>query len=190
MSIVANSDAAAATVDPFAVAKLLASPTEFAAKLQELEDATIAAESAVALVGPAADILRLKDEAEQDRAAAAVALGNAQHVLADAKKDAADALSSAKQKAAELIAGAESRAAALIADTQQACDEMRKQSADELADAKKKSAEAKKAVVAANNRDVEAQAAKDAATKAEFKANAVRDEFEKKLAKIKAAVGD
>lgn len=178
-------------VDPLAAIKdLLSNPEAYKRKLDDLESAQKAADERIALAGKAGEILQLRAEADKDRGAAADVLADAKAKADAMLSQASEVLSKAKSDAAAIASAAQADAASMLVATRAECEAMRKQSADELADAKSKSSEVKKAIAAANKREVEAQAAKYAATKAEFAANNLRDEFEKKLAKIKAAVGD
>jgi len=90
-----------------AMVALLADPNRLQAKYADLAQRQKAAEDAVALVGPAQDVLRLRDEAQADREAAAA-------LLADANTRATGMVERAAANAAEQERRAEETAQAVL----------------------------------------------------------------------------
>jgi hypothetical protein len=137
---------------------LMANPARLQAMYAEFAAKQKAAEDAIALVGPAKDVLRLRDEAGKDRANASSILEQSKQqaakLLADANGSAAATVQAAQEKSDNLIKLAESEkgvAAARLAEVTQAkADQVAQQAAIDARD---------KAVTASAN-DVAAREAK------------------------------
>lgn len=102
-------------------------PEVYASKLKALQDATAEHKKFVEAVGPAGDIIGLRNQAIADREVAKQELDSAkveaQALSAQAKADAQSAVEEAKSKAAEIVSEAEAQkvtADALLAKAQQA----------------------------------------------------------------------
>lgn len=102
MSIVGpdhGGDGVAVALTP-AVLKLLSDPAAYQAKLDELDRVKKETAAIVAMVGPAQEIMALRDKANADTAAARLA-------LEQAKMDAERTVSEARNSASQLMAAAE-----------------------------------------------------------------------------------
>ena len=155
----------------FSLLNVIANPEEYAKKLKALNDATAEHKKYVDLVGPAGDILKLKDDAQADRAAAAdelaAAKADAKKIKSDADAKAKDALEKAQERAKAIIAEAEAIKASAAAD-KVANQSLSTKLASDLAAAQKAATEAKAAAKAADD-------AKADAIKAKQEADAERD---------------
>lgn len=90
--------------------ELLANPKRLAEKLNELRSAQEGAQAVIDLAGPASEILKLRQEAAQDRAEAAKALEAANLEKDSARASAAATLDQARSEAEKLILMAQSEA--------------------------------------------------------------------------------
>lgn len=123
----------------FKMLSLLADPTAYADKMAALQQATDEYNKVLALVGPATEILTLREQVDADRAAAAKELAEAKQDAAktkqEAKAAAKDVVDTAKAKAAQMTTAAQKLEAdaaeqvAAVAKREQALN----QAADELA---------------------------------------------------------
>ncbi len=123
MSIVDSKDSASLDV-----LSLIADPSKFSAKLNEFKAAKAAADESIALVGPAQEILSMRDQLKAELAAA-------QAALAQAERDAERRIAEATAQAARILAQAEADAGvakATLESAQEQAAELRKQAAAEL----------------------------------------------------------
>ena len=128
-----------ATGQLFDLLTVVADPKAYQAKIKALEDATAENKKFVELVGPASDIVSLKEKALADTEAAKAALAEA------------------KQKAGELVKAANEKAAGIVADAQAQGAALKQAAQAELDEAKAAKAEAKSAAKAATTRQAEAR---------------------------------
>lgn len=89
--------------------KLVANPEEYSSKIKQMDEATARYNAAIALAGPADQILTLRDRAIEDRKAA-------EAELASAKKEAADIVAEAKASARQIEKAAKEKAAQVGAE--------------------------------------------------------------------------
>ena len=96
----------------FDLLTVVSNPAVYQTKLKALEDATAEHKKYVELVGPASDILTLKEKSQKDAQEAA-------NVLDSAKQQATGLISDAKVQASDIVAVAKTEASKLKADAQQ-----------------------------------------------------------------------
>lgn len=125
----------------FDLLTVVANPKEYQNKIQALEDAIAENKKYVDLIGPASDILALKDKAK-----------------ADAEK-AAQALQDAEQKSKEIVSGAESRAKVIVSSAQEQADSVKEQAQQVLTEARSFKAQVDKASTQAEQAQSRAEAA-------------------------------
>lgn len=150
----------------FDLLSVVSNPAEVKKRIADLQKAQADAQAVIDLVGPAQQILTLKDKAAKDAAAAAKALEDAkiqaEVIVQDANKAAATTIDGANQTAATLIADAKAKsdyAAEGIAAAQKQMSDA--QAAQAAADAALKQANALKADLIA--KQAAAQKAQDEA---------------------------
>ena len=132
----------------FNLLAVVANPDMYAKKLTEMVNATEENKKFLALIGPANEILQLREDAKKDRE-------EAQKELLQAKSDAADKKAAATLAGKEVVAKAEADAAKIRQDA-----ENLKAAQDALVqEAKNIKAELASAVAAANARETAATAA-------------------------------
>lgn len=174
------------TSDAFALLSLIANPDEYAKKLKALTDATAENQRYVELVGPASDIIKLREDIKKAKAEAdaelAAAKAEAKKIKADADAKAKDALEKAQAKAKEILADADAIKAGLAADSVQ-IQQMSAKVTAELYAAQKATEEAKAAVKAADIAKADAEAAKKAAIAEKDKLAAWHSNVVKELTK-------
>jgi hypothetical protein len=94
----------------FDLLALVSNPDAYTAKLKALQDATDANNESIALVGPAKQVLQLRDDATANLAAAKQKLADAQtaadQITQAAQDEASGLLTSARQQSQQLIADA------------------------------------------------------------------------------------
>lgn len=166
----------------FDLLTVVANPQEYQAKIKALEDATAEHKKFVDLVGPAADILSLKEKAQDE-------LASAKAALAEAKQKAADTAAAAQAKAAEVLAGAQAQADALKQAAQAELDEAKASNAEAKSAAraaKQSQKQADEATAIAEAKAVELNGLVTAAQAAKAEAEAVRADI---LAKHQAFIG-
>jgi cell division septum initiation protein DivIVA len=125
----------------FDLLTVVANPKEYQSKIQALEDAIAENKKYVDLVGPASDILALKEKAK-----------------ADADK-AAKALKDAEQKAGDIVAGAEARADVIISSAQERADSIAEKAQALMSEARSAKALADSAAAQAAQTQSRAEAA-------------------------------
>ena len=150
----------------FDLLTVVSNPALYQEKLQSLESSIAENKKYVDLVGPASDILALKEKAKKDAEDAA-------EVLENAKQQAAKLVSDANQQASKSIATAKSEADNLKADAQQVvimANALKAQAESAAAKAAQTQVNAEAVVKEANNKVIQldkeiadAQTAKDAA---------------------------
>lgn len=152
----------------FDLLTVVANPKEYQTKIQALEDAIAENKKYVELVGPASDVLGLRDKARDDAAKAAQAL-----------KD-------AEKKASEIVAGAEARANVIVSTAQEQADSVREQAQEILSEARSFKVQVDKAAAQAEQTQSRAEAAiastqvkSEKLDKALVDAQASKDEFVK-----------
>ena len=167
MSIANNIDGTSGSSSQlFDLLTVVSNPTLYQEKLQSLEAAIAENKKYVALVGPASDILALKEKAQKDSE-------NAAEVLDSAKQQATELISDAKTQASSIVSTAKSEADNLKADAQQVvimanaikaqAESAASQVAQTQANAEAVAKEASNKVIQLNKEIADAQAAKDAA---------------------------
>ena len=149
MSISTNIDGSSgASNQLFDLLTVVSNPQAYQAKLKALGDATAENKKFVELVGPASDIVALKEKAKADADEAATALSEAnskaQTVVADAAKKAKDTISEAQKKAEEVTSAA--------SNTRAEADKLLAQAKAELVAAQKASADAEQAKAIAESK--------------------------------------
>lgn len=166
MSISTNIDGSAGSSGQlFDLLTVVANPAAYQEKIKALEDATAQNKKFVELVGPASDILSLKEKAQADAQAAAAVLDTAH------------------AKAQDIVAQAESQAAAIFREAESRAQNMKAEADGLLAQARvaKKNAEsvesaATAGIEAAKQLKEEAAQAKADAEKAVADAQAAKAE--------------
>jgi len=165
----------------FDLLTVVSNPAAYQTKLKALEDATAEHKKYVELVGPASDILKLKEKSQKDAQEAA-------GVLDSAKQQATSLISDAKAQASDIVALAKTEASKLKADAQDVMDAAKlvKTQADRAAtQAVQAQAKADFAVAEANAKVKELDKAIDDAQAAKDAANALKADI---LAKHKAFI--
>jgi hypothetical protein len=102
-----NGDAA----QVFNLLSVVANPDTYAEKLKALVESTEENKKILALVGPASEILKIREEIEEDKA-------NAKAIVADAKKKAADIIAKAEKSAAATQKVAQEKSDKLMAQAE------------------------------------------------------------------------
>jgi cell division septum initiation protein DivIVA len=116
MSIANNIDGSSGSTNQlFDLLTVVSNPAVYQTKLKALEDATAEHKKYVELVGPASDILALKEKAKKDAQEAA-------NVLDSAKQQATGLISDAKAQSSDIVAVAKTEASKLKADAQDVMD--------------------------------------------------------------------
>jgi len=165
----------------FDLLTVVANPASYQEKLKALEDATAENKKYVELVGPASDVLALRDKARDDAAKAAQALKDAEN------------------KASEIVAGAEARANVIVSTAQEQAEAVREQAQEVLSEARsfkvqvdKASAQAEQIQSRAEAAIASAQAKSEKLDKALADAQEAKEEFvnarEDLIAKHKAFI--
>lgn len=128
-----NGDAA----QVFNLLAVVANPDAYGAKLKALVEATEENKKFVALVGPADQVLSLREEAATDRAAAARELAEAKADSARTKADNKKLAKAAADKAKQELADAQARVAELVggAEAQLNAAEVQRKGLEEQSDA-------------------------------------------------------
>lgn len=112
MSIANESPATQGFGNFLSVASLLSNASALEAEYKKLSDAQAKAQAVIDLVGPAQDILRMRESIDAEQTAATQA-------LVDAKQEAAELVKEARARAVAIVSGAEKAAAALNAEAEQ-----------------------------------------------------------------------
>jgi len=116
MSITNNIDRSSGSSSQlFDLLTVVSNPAVYQTKLKALEDATAEHKKYVELVGPASDILALKEKSQKDAQEAA-------NVLDSAKQQATGLISDAKAQASDIVAVAKTEASKLKTDAQDVMD--------------------------------------------------------------------
>jgi hypothetical protein len=102
-----NGDAA----QVFNLLSVVANPDAYAEKLKALVESTEENKKILALVGPASEILKIREEIEEDKA-------DAKAIVTDAKKKAVDIISKAEKSAATAQKAAKEKSDALLAQAE------------------------------------------------------------------------
>jgi hypothetical protein len=152
---------------------LLSNPEAYTAKLKALQDATTANNKTISLVGPASQVLQLRDDA-------VVALNTAKQKLADAQIAANEIKQAAQDEAAGLLSSARLQAQQLVADA----TTLKSEAGAALATAQANA----KSATAAEAKAKEANAASQAATLALNNAIATAQTAEEAAQAIKAEI--
>lgn len=154
------------TNDAFALLSLIANPDEYTKKLKALTDATAEHQKYVALIGPASEITKLREDAQKAKEGAeaelAAAKAEAKKIKADADAKAKDVLEKAQAKAKDILSDADAIKSALAADSAQ-IQQMSAKVTSELYAAQKATEEAKAAMKAADAAKAAAELEKNAA---------------------------
>ena len=176
MSIANNIDGSSGSTNQlFDLLTVVSNPAVYQTKLKALEDATAEHKKYVELVGPASDILTLKEKSQKDAQEAA-------GVLDSAKQQATGLISDAKVQASDIVALAKTEASKLKADAQDVMDAAKlvKTQADSAA------AQAVQAQAKAELASAEANAKVKELDKAIADANATKEDAEAVKAEIVA----
>jgi hypothetical protein len=146
---------------------LVTNPQIYEAKIKSLQAATAENQKFVELIGPATEILALRDKLTADTTAAAAA-------LAEAKVTSVETVKKAQEKAEGIVKDADAKAAKLVSEAQAAADDAKAAQAE----ARKSAADVKKAKVdyEALSASLSAQQAQLATTQAD--ADKVKKEAE------------
>jgi hypothetical protein len=104
-----NNDAA----QVFSLLSVIANPESYNEKLNALVEATEENKKIIALVGPASEILKIREEIEEDKA-------DAKAIVADAKKKAADIISKSEKSAAATQRVVQEKSDAIMAQAEDA----------------------------------------------------------------------
>lgn len=190
MSIVDGGVGPAETSSDFlSIAQLLGNPSRLKAEYERLEAARKEAAAIVALVAPAKDIVRLKEEVRKASVEAASA-------LVDARNRAQKLVDDAKARAAVITTEAEryaQEAAEQASEAMRTVAEVQKVAAQKVADAEKLSAQAKDAIErarAAHDRSVKVALDASTASTAEIvKTRKVRKTLEEAQKLLVEALG-
>ena len=148
----------------FNLLAVVANPDAYGAKLKALVEATEENKKFVALVAPASDILKIREEIEGDKALAKQELKDAKRDADKAKADAKAAAKVTTDKADKILADAQEQATKLLAEAQK-----------ELNDAKSSNAALKAQIAAASAAEKAALARADELAKMQADAKAERD---------------
>ena len=160
---------------------VVANPDVYKAKLDALEEATAENKKYVEAIGPASEIVALRDEA-------VVAAQSAKDALAQAQAQAEQMKQDAAVNASTVLTDAQSKAASLVAEaakTQENADKILAQAKAELATSQAVTLSAEKAQAAAVAKEQELSAALSAAQTAKEEAQAVKADI---LAKHEAFI--
>lgn len=188
MSIVGGQDKPTENTsnDFFSIATLLGNPAKLKAEYDKLENAKREAERVVALVGPAREVMALREQAKVDANRAAAA-------LAQANDNAQMTMRSTQERAAQLTAHAEQNARSVMESAHRALESAQSKlrevsaKADEVERAERES----QARIAAMTRDLEERmkAASEALKKAVEQERQYR-ELRAKLESVESIVKD
>jgi hypothetical protein len=160
---------------------LVANPDAYTQKVKDLEDLIAKNQAVLDLVGPASDILALREDVRAEKAAA-------KQVVAEAKTKAAGIISNAEASAAEVAAVARAAADALLIETEAANVAAKANAAAAIAaekSAKSAATESKKLSTELNAQVAEAALEKDKAAAALVDAEQTKKDI---LAKHKAFI--
>jgi len=168
--------------------KLLADPAALSARIQAFEDARTKAEAVIALVGPAEEIISMREETVRLQEAARADRATASNVYQQAQAWADKTIADATRTAEVLKSNAEAdRAAAaqVLSDAKAAAEKIK---ADADATASQSAADCQKMLQEAKATQDAAQAALADAQKSKADADAARERYETLVAKINAIV--
>lgn len=170
--------------------KLMADPAALAARIKEYQAAKDAADTAVALVGPAKSIIALRDDAQALRDEAQAIADQAGVDAATLRASATAALDSANAKAAKTKSDADVYAAQVSAATDAAKATLNKAKSDAAAILQDANATAKGIMDSAAATQAQADDLKSQYQELIFETNALRDKYERKLQRLQAASAD
>lgn len=107
-----NIDGSSANGNPLMdLLKIVANPDAYAAKVKDMDEATARYNAAIALAGPASEIIAIRERIAEDNKAS-------KDALAEAKKKAAQIVSDAERKASVVVDDALLKAAKIVEDAQ------------------------------------------------------------------------
>jgi len=161
------------TSQVFSLLAVIANPDVYTKKMTDMVNATEENKKFVALVGPANEILQLKDDSKKDRE-------EAKKELQQAKADAAEKKATATRAGKEALAKAEADAAAIRADAAA----LKAEQAVLVQEAEKLKADLADAISAANAREQAAVGAASEQVKATEALNIERQSYKTRKARL------